>query len=108
VKPGNELLTPALLLDLEVLRRNLSIMQERMRSLSTNLRAHVKVHKSPHIACMQIEAGAIGAGTATVWEAIVMARAGISDIFVINQFEAYHVIDGDHVVDIWPVIPRGP
>ena len=84
-KPRNELLTPALLLDLNILRKNLSIVQERMRSLSTNLRAHVKVHKSPHIARMQIEAGAIGVGTATVWEAIVMARAGIHDVFVINQ-----------------------
>jgi D-serine deaminase-like pyridoxal phosphate-dependent protein len=34
---------------------------------------------------MQIEAGAIGIGTATLWEAIVIARAGIYDVFVINQ-----------------------
>jgi D-serine deaminase-like pyridoxal phosphate-dependent protein len=80
-----EVLTPALLLDLDILRANLSFMKERMSSMPTNLRAHVKVHKSPHIARMQIEAGAIGVGTATVWEAIVMARTGISDVFVINQ-----------------------
>jgi D-serine deaminase-like pyridoxal phosphate-dependent protein len=80
-----ELLTPALLLDLDVLRANLSFMRERMSSMPTKLRAHVKVHKSPHIARMQVEAGAVGVGTASVWEAIVMARAGISDVFVINQ-----------------------
>jgi hypothetical protein len=80
-----EVLTPALLLDLDILRANLSFMKERMSSMPTKLRAHVKVHKSPHIARMQIEAGAIGVGTATVWEAIVMARTGISDVFVINQ-----------------------
>src|SRR5205823_2754166 len=51
----------------------------------TTLRAHVKVHKSPHIARMQVEHGAIGVGCATVWEAIVMARAGIDDVFVINE-----------------------
>jgi D-serine deaminase-like pyridoxal phosphate-dependent protein len=34
---------------------------------------------------MQVDAGAIGVGSATIWEAIVMARAGISDVFVINQ-----------------------
>jgi D-serine deaminase-like pyridoxal phosphate-dependent protein len=84
-KPSDTPVTPALLLDLDILRKNLSVVQERMRSLSTNLRAHVKVHKSPHIARMQVEAGAIGVGTATIWEAIVMARAGISDVFVINQ-----------------------
>ncbi len=80
-----DLVTPALLLDLDILRKNLSLVEERMRSLPAELRAHVKVHKSPHIARMQIEAGAIGVGTATVWEAIVMARAGIQDVFVINQ-----------------------
>jgi D-serine deaminase-like pyridoxal phosphate-dependent protein len=81
----NELVTPALILDLEVLRRNLKTMAELMKPMPAKLRAHIKVHKSPHIAKMQIEAGAIGVGTATVWEAIVMARAGIKDVFVINE-----------------------
>lgn len=84
-KPSQEVDTPALLLDLGILRSNLSIMKEGMSSKPAKLRAHVKVHKSPHIAKMQVEAGAIGVGTATVWEAIVMVRAGISDVFVINQ-----------------------
>ena len=81
----DELVTPALILDLEVLRRNLSLMARLMSKKRAKLRAHIKVHKSPHIARMQIEEGAIGVGTATVWEAIVMARAGIGDVFVINQ-----------------------
>ena len=81
----DELTTPALLLDMEALNTNLEIMAAGMRASATNLRAHVKVHKSPHIARMQIEHGAIGVGCATVWEAIVMARAGIDDVFVINE-----------------------
>ena len=28
--------------------------------------------------------------------------------FAVNYFDAYHVIDGGPVVDIWPVMPRGP
>jgi D-serine deaminase-like pyridoxal phosphate-dependent protein len=56
-----------------------------MRGVSTTLRAHVKVHKSPHIARLEVEYGAIGVGCATVWEAILMARAGIDDVFVINE-----------------------
>lgn len=80
-----ELTTPALLLDLGVLRANLGFMAEHMRDVPTALRAHVKVHKSPHIARLEIEAGATGVGCATVWEAIVMARAGIRDVFVINE-----------------------
>jgi D-serine deaminase-like pyridoxal phosphate-dependent protein len=81
----NELVTPALILDLELLRRNLALMAELMKDKPAKLRAHIKVHKSPDIARMQIEAGAIGIGTATLWEAIVIARAGIEDVFVINE-----------------------
>jgi len=81
----NELVTPALILDLEIVRQNLAFMAERMKGLPAKLRAHIKVHKSPDIARMQVEAGAIGVGTATIWEAIVMAHAHIKDVFVINQ-----------------------
>jgi D-serine deaminase-like pyridoxal phosphate-dependent protein len=81
----DDLTTPALLLDLGALRANLDFMAAGMRGVSTTLRAHVKVHKSPHIARMEVEHGAIGVGCATVWEAIVMARAGIDDVFVINE-----------------------
>ena len=81
----DELVTPALILDLEVLQKNLALMARLMSKKKAKLRAHIKVHKSPHIARMQIEEGAIGVGTATIWEAIVMARAGIDDVFVINQ-----------------------
>jgi D-serine deaminase-like pyridoxal phosphate-dependent protein len=80
-----KLTTPALLLDMETLRANLDLMAAGMRDAPATLRAHVKVHKSPHIARMQVEHGAIGVGCATVWEAIVMARAGICDVFVINE-----------------------
>jgi D-serine deaminase-like pyridoxal phosphate-dependent protein len=81
----NELVTPALILDLKIVRENLAFMAEHMKKASAKLRAHIKVHKSPHIARMQVDAGAIGVGTATLWEAIVIARTGIRDVFVINQ-----------------------
>jgi D-serine deaminase-like pyridoxal phosphate-dependent protein len=81
----DELTTPALLLDLDSLQANLEFMDAGMQGISTTLRAHVKVHKSPHIARLEVEHGAIGVGCATVWEAIVMARAGIDDVFVINE-----------------------
>jgi D-serine deaminase-like pyridoxal phosphate-dependent protein len=81
----DDLTTPALLLDLDTLRANLDLMADGMRGVPTTLRAHVKVHKSPHIARLEVEHGAIGIGCATVWEAIVMARAGIDDVFVINE-----------------------
>ncbi len=81
----SQVTTPALILDRDLVRANLEFMKERMKNLPAKLRPHIKVHKSPHIARMQIEAGAFGIGTATIWEAIVIARAGIEDVFVINQ-----------------------
>jgi len=76
--------TPALVLDLPAARRNIEKMGARMRLLPADLRPHIKVHKSPELARMQIEAGAIGVSTATVWEATVMVRSGIDGVFVVN------------------------
>src|SRR5581483_3961580 len=80
----HEVVTPALLLDLPAARRNIEKMGERMRGLSADLRPHVKVHKSPELARMQVEAGAIGISTATVWEAIAMVRSGLDGVFAVN------------------------
>jgi D-serine deaminase-like pyridoxal phosphate-dependent protein len=80
-----DLVTPALVLDLDVAQRNIATMAQRMSTMPAKLRPHIKVHKSPQLARMQVEAGAIGVTTATVWEAIVMARGGIADILVANQ-----------------------
>jgi D-serine deaminase-like pyridoxal phosphate-dependent protein len=80
-----DLATPALILDLDVARANLQFMAERMRTLPAKLRPHIKVHKCAELARLQVQAGAIGVCTATVWEAIVMSRAGIEDVLVANQ-----------------------
>jgi D-serine deaminase-like pyridoxal phosphate-dependent protein len=80
----HDVVTPALLLDLSAARRNIEKMGERMRGLPADLRPHVKVHKSPELARMQVEAGAIGISTATVWEAIAMVRSGLDGVFVVN------------------------
>jgi D-serine deaminase-like pyridoxal phosphate-dependent protein len=80
----DDLVTPALLLDLSAARSNLDGMAAHLASLQVDIRPHIKVHKSPQMARMQIDAGAIGVSTATVWEAVVMARAGIPGIAVMN------------------------
>jgi D-serine deaminase-like pyridoxal phosphate-dependent protein len=79
-----ELPTPALILDLPAAQRNIASMAERMQSMPAQLRPHVKVHKSPQLARLQVQAGAIGVSTATVWEAIVMVHSGIEGVFVVN------------------------
>ncbi|HYT14238.1 MAG TPA: alanine racemase [Candidatus Nitrosopolaris sp.] len=80
----HDLITPALILDLPVARRNIAKMADRIKTMPARLRPHIKVHKSPELARMQVDAGAIGISTATVWEAIVMVRSGLDSIFVVN------------------------
>jgi D-serine deaminase-like pyridoxal phosphate-dependent protein len=80
----HEVVTPALLLDLPAAKRNIDKMADRIKTMPGKLRPHIKVHKSPELARMQVEAGAIGLSTATVWEAIVLVRSGLDSIFVVN------------------------
>jgi D-serine deaminase-like pyridoxal phosphate-dependent protein len=84
-RPRADLPTPALILDLDLARRNLRFMAEKLETLHARLRPHIKVHKCAELSRMQVEAGAIGVCTATVWEAIVMSRAGIEDVLIANQ-----------------------
>jgi D-serine deaminase-like pyridoxal phosphate-dependent protein len=79
-----EVVTPALVLDLPAARRNIAKMAERLGGMPAGLRPHIKVHKSPELARMQVEAGAIGISVATVWEAAVMVRAGLDGVFIVN------------------------
>ena len=67
-----ELDTPALYVDLDVLERNIARMQGRCRAWGVELRPHVKTHKIPEIAQMQLDAGAIGITVAKVGEAEVL------------------------------------
>lgn len=80
----HEVITPALILDLPAARRNIEKMANRIKTMPAKLRPHIKVHKSPDLARMQVDAGAIGISTATVWEAIVMVRSGLDSIFIVN------------------------
>jgi D-serine deaminase-like pyridoxal phosphate-dependent protein len=80
----DDLITPALILDLPAAQRNIVKMADRVSTMTAELRPHIKVHKSPELARMQVAAGAIGISTATVWEAIVMVGAGFDGIFVVN------------------------
>jgi D-serine deaminase-like pyridoxal phosphate-dependent protein len=83
-KPKGDAITPALLLDGKAARRNIKLMADRLTGLA-KLRPHAKLHKSPQIAKWQLEAGAIGITTATVWEAAMLADEGIGDLLIANQ-----------------------
>jgi len=72
-----ELDTPALYVDLDVLGRNIARMQQQCRAWGVALRPHVKTHKTPEIAQMQLDAGAIGITVAKVGEAEVLPGADV-------------------------------
>ncbi len=77
--------TPALVIDADVLERNIKRQQEAADAAGLEMRPHIKAHKVPEIAHMQLRAGAVGVTAAKVSEAEVFATAGVDDIFIANQ-----------------------
>ena len=75
--------TPALWIDLDVLEKNISTLQQRCDRLEIDLRVHTKTHKTPEIARMQIGAGAKGICCQKLGEAEVMVDAGLEDVFIL-------------------------
>lgn len=74
--------TPDILIDLDILERNIARMAETVRAKGLTLRPHAKTHKIPEIAALQLEAGAVGLTVATIGEAEVFAAAGVKDLFI--------------------------
>ena len=77
--------TPALVIDHEKLKSNIKKMARFASDNNVNLRPHVKTHKCPEIARMQVEAGAKGICVAKVAEAEVFVKHGFDDILIANQ-----------------------
>jgi D-serine deaminase-like pyridoxal phosphate-dependent protein len=82
--PKDELDTPALLIDLDLLEANIADAAALCRQHGVAWRPHAKCHKSPDIARRLLEAGAIGLTCAKLGEAEVFAAAGISDLLIAN------------------------
>jgi D-serine deaminase-like pyridoxal phosphate-dependent protein len=77
--------TPALVIDRDALERNLARMAGFAREHGMRLRPHAKMHKSAHIARLQIAAGAVGVCVQKPSEAQAMAAGGVRDILVSNE-----------------------
>jgi D-serine deaminase-like pyridoxal phosphate-dependent protein len=77
-----ELDTPALTVDLDIMERNLRSLSDYCRKHGLKLRPHTKTHKIPAIAKMQLASGCSGITVAKVGEAAVMAAAGLEDILI--------------------------
>lgn len=76
----HDLPTPALLLDLDVLERNLHRMSERAAAFGVAMRPHIKTHKSLEVAALQKALGIRGITVSTLYEARVFADAGYEDL----------------------------
>lgn len=76
----DELKTPALLLDLDILESNLAWMQKKANSFGVALRPHIKTHKCIEIASRQRQLGARGITVSTFFEAEYFADHGFDDI----------------------------
>ncbi|WP_132992828.1 D-TA family PLP-dependent enzyme [Gordonia zhaorongruii] len=79
---GDMLTTPTVIVDEEILDRNIESMAASMRDRDVALRPHVKTHKTVEIARKQVDAGACGLTVATIGEAEVFSAAGFDDLFI--------------------------
>jgi D-serine deaminase-like pyridoxal phosphate-dependent protein len=84
--------SPALVVDLDVVERNIARVQAACDAAGVANRPHIKTHKSPIIAVMQREAGARGITCQKLGEAEVMADGGMDDILI-----SYNILGEDKV-----------
>jgi 3-hydroxy-D-aspartate aldolase len=99
----DEIPTPALLLDLDRLERNIQKMAAHVKAAGKKLRPHAKTHKCPEIALRQVAAGAVGVCVAKVGEAEVMAKAGVRNVLITTE-----VVGPEKIGRLLGVLDRQP
>lgn len=88
----NDLPTPALLIDLDLLEANIAKMAAHAKAVGIDLRPHAKSHKCPEIAKRQIAAGAVGVCAATISEAEALVDAGIASVLITSPMAGHEKI----------------
>lgn len=78
----HQLDTPALLIDLDIMERNLRHVADYARQHGLRLRPHTKTHKIPALGRKQLESGAVGLSVAKTTEGEVMLASGTPDLLV--------------------------
>src|SRR5829696_4525160 len=81
-KIAREYGTPCAVIDMDRVERNIARIQVACDTAGVANRPHIKTHKSPLLATMQVAAGAKGITCQKIGEAEVMAAAGIDDILI--------------------------
>jgi D-serine deaminase-like pyridoxal phosphate-dependent protein len=77
--------TPALVIDLDAMQRNLQRMQSFATQHGMRLRPHAKMHKSAVLALRQLQAGAVGVCVQKPSEAAAMVAGGVRNVYVSNE-----------------------
>jgi D-serine deaminase-like pyridoxal phosphate-dependent protein len=77
--------TPCLLIDLDILEYNINTMADFFKDKKAKLKPHFKTFKCPAIAHKIINAGAKGISCAKLGEAEVLVNSGIKDVLIANQ-----------------------
>lgn len=94
--------TPALLLHLDVVERNLAHMAGRAKKLGVALRPHIKTHKCLELGRRQLAHGAAGLTVSTLFEAEAFARGGYRDLTWAFPLDRTHVPRARRVVQDHP------
>src|ERR1700732_744411 len=81
-KIAREYGTPVAVIDMDRVEHNVARVQAACDAAGVATRPHIKTHKSPMLAKLQIEAGAKGITCQKLGEAEVMVEAGIDDILI--------------------------
>ncbi|MGJ5012284.1 D-TA family PLP-dependent enzyme [Bradyrhizobium oligotrophicum] len=74
--------TPCAVIDMDRVERNIARIQAQCEAAGVANRPHIKTHKSPVLAKLQIDAGAQGITCQKIGEAEIMADAGIDNILI--------------------------
>ena len=85
--------TPAVVIDLDRVERNIARVQAACDAAGLRNRPHIKTHKSPVIARLQRDAGAQGITCQKLGEAEIMAAAGLDDILISYNILGAHKLD---------------
>lgn len=78
--------TPATLIREAILVRNITDMSQFARQIGINLRPHIKTHKIPRLARIQVNQGAVGIAVSKIDEAKAMIDGGIKDVLIADPF----------------------
>src|SRR5258708_13137586 len=94
---------PCAVIDMARVEANIARIQAACDAAGVANRPHIKTHKSPLLATMQIKAGAKGITCQKLGEAEVMAEAGIDDILI-----SYNLIVEEKIPRLAALHPHAP